>query len=95
MARIGWLIAFWIPYFGIPAYFGLFFVDEIQFPYHWDDVLRHALSSLGYGMFGCVFFAITGANRDPRVIIERFAGATVVNLIAFIWLFATGLNQSP
>ena len=93
MARVAWLSAFWILYIGIPAYFGMFFIDHIPFPYYWDDVLRHALSSLGYGLAGCLFYAWTGPIRTANMILRRLYVAMGFNFLVLLWLFVTGMSE--
>ena len=49
MARVAWLSAFWILYIGIPAYFGMFFIDHIPFPYYWTTFLGTRCPAWGMG----------------------------------------------
>ena len=77
------LAIFWVFYGIFPVQLGLFFLKAI-YP-SWQDVLLYSLSVFGYGTFGVWAYALTGADRTPKTVLDRFYSAMLWNIGFFVY----------
>ena len=75
MGRVAWLAAFWLLYVLAPVHLMIFELPRIIL--YWEEVVLHALSVLGYGLIGSLFYAATGKGRDRSTGAKIHQGRTV------------------